>query len=150
MTSTSSLAGKRVLVTGGSRGIGAAIVRRLASQGATVAVNYRSDRAAADAPDTVRSLAVAPTAALLSLAGVPGPAASFGADVTTAALLKPVLGPLDGAVHAFEVVGVVVGLLTGLHPLVITCMSHLVHMNSAAPWPGRSVTFCGQRRNRPR
>ena len=49
MTSTPSLAGKRVLVTGGSRGIGAAIVRRLASQGATVAVNYRSDRAAADA-----------------------------------------------------------------------------------------------------
>jgi NAD(P)-dependent dehydrogenase (short-subunit alcohol dehydrogenase family) len=49
MTSTSGLAGKRVLVTGGSRGIGAAIVRRLASQGATVAVNYRSDRAAADA-----------------------------------------------------------------------------------------------------
>jgi len=32
MTSTSSLAGKRVLVTGGRGGIGAAIVRRLASQ----------------------------------------------------------------------------------------------------------------------
>ena len=47
MTSTSSLAGKRVLVTGGSRGIGAAIVRRLAFQGAAVAVNYRSDKAAA-------------------------------------------------------------------------------------------------------
>jgi NAD(P)H dehydrogenase (quinone) len=38
MTSTSSLEGKRALVTGGSRGIGAAIVRRLASQGAAVAV----------------------------------------------------------------------------------------------------------------
>lgn len=49
MTATSSLAGKRVLVTGGSRGTGAAIVRRLATRGATVAVNYRSDRAAADA-----------------------------------------------------------------------------------------------------
>jgi NAD(P)-dependent dehydrogenase (short-subunit alcohol dehydrogenase family) len=48
MTTTSSLAGKRVLVTGGSRGIGAAIVRRLASQGAIVAVNYRSDKAGAD------------------------------------------------------------------------------------------------------
>ena len=49
MTSTSSLEGKRVLVTGGSRGIGAPIVRRLASHGAAVAVNHRSDRAAADA-----------------------------------------------------------------------------------------------------
>ncbi|BCL28273.1 SDR family NAD(P)-dependent oxidoreductase [Streptomyces aurantiacus] len=48
MTSTSSLAGKRVLVTGGSGGIGAAIVRRLAAQGATVAVNYRSDKTGAD------------------------------------------------------------------------------------------------------
>jgi 3-oxoacyl-[acyl-carrier protein] reductase len=49
MTSTPTLAGKRALVTGGSRGMGAAIVRRLAAQGAAVAVNYRSDRAAADA-----------------------------------------------------------------------------------------------------
>jgi NAD(P)-dependent dehydrogenase (short-subunit alcohol dehydrogenase family) len=38
MTSTSSLEGKRALVAGGSRGIGAVIVRRLASQEAAVAV----------------------------------------------------------------------------------------------------------------
>lgn len=43
LTSTPNLAGKRALVTGGSRGIGAAITRRLAAQGAAVAVNYRSD-----------------------------------------------------------------------------------------------------------
>jgi 3-oxoacyl-[acyl-carrier protein] reductase len=49
MTSTSSLAGRRVLVTGGSSGIGAAIVRRLAAQGAAVAINYRSDHEAAEA-----------------------------------------------------------------------------------------------------
>ncbi|MBV9321717.1 MAG: SDR family oxidoreductase [Mycobacterium sp.] len=43
------MAGKRVLVTGGSRGIGAAIVRRLAAEGATVALNYHRDATSAEA-----------------------------------------------------------------------------------------------------
>jgi NAD(P)-dependent dehydrogenase (short-subunit alcohol dehydrogenase family) len=49
MSQPTGLAGKRALVTGGSRGIGAAIVRRLAAEGAAVAVNYVSDRSSADA-----------------------------------------------------------------------------------------------------
>jgi 3-oxoacyl-[acyl-carrier protein] reductase len=43
-----SLEGKVALVTGGSRGIGAAISRELGAAGANVAVNYRSDEAAAE------------------------------------------------------------------------------------------------------
>jgi NAD(P)-dependent dehydrogenase (short-subunit alcohol dehydrogenase family) len=42
-------AGKCVVVTGASGGIGAGIVRRFAEAGANVAIHYRSDRAGADA-----------------------------------------------------------------------------------------------------
>lgn len=55
-TSSSSpvLAGKVAFVTGGSRGIGAAIVRRLVRDGAAVAFSYSS--AAAPADELVRSI----------------------------------------------------------------------------------------------
>ena len=43
------LRGKKVLITGGSRGIGAACCRAFAAAGASVAVHYRADEAAARA-----------------------------------------------------------------------------------------------------
>jgi NAD(P)-dependent dehydrogenase (short-subunit alcohol dehydrogenase family) len=48
-TAAQDLSGRRALVTGGSRGIGAAIVRRLLDAGATVLTTARS--ATADVPD---------------------------------------------------------------------------------------------------
>jgi 3-oxoacyl-[acyl-carrier protein] reductase len=51
------LSGKTAVVTGGSRGIGRAIVLRLATQGADVAFSYRGNAAAAEATaEEVRAL----------------------------------------------------------------------------------------------
>src|SRR4051812_32295690 len=45
---TQSLSGKVALVTGGSRGIGAAIATRLSREGAAVAITYSNSRSKAD------------------------------------------------------------------------------------------------------
>src|SRR6204780_4104599 len=46
---TRKLEGKIALITGGSRGIGAAIAKRLAGDGASVAITYAKDASAASA-----------------------------------------------------------------------------------------------------
>ena len=86
---TATLRGHVALVTGGSRGIGAAIVRALAAQGAAVAINYRDRAGEADA-----------LAKEIAAAG--GKAIAIGADVSKATAVAQLvqrttaeLGPID-------------------------------------------------------
>jgi 3-oxoacyl-[acyl-carrier protein] reductase len=81
----SKLANKVALVTGGSRGIGAAIAKRLAADGASVAITYAKDAAAASA--VVKAI---------ELNG--GKAIAIQADAANA---KAVKGAIERAVAAF-------------------------------------------------
>jgi 3-oxoacyl-[acyl-carrier protein] reductase len=79
------LSGRSALVTGGGKGIGAAISRELSGMGARVVVNYRTDRQAAE--DTAAAL---------------GNAVVFGADVgdpEQVAKMVTETGPFDVVVN---------------------------------------------------
>ena len=83
---------KVVLVTGASRGIGAAIAKAFAAEGASVAVNYLQNATAADS-----------VVAVCREAG--GEAEAFQADVTDGAAIT---GLVDGTLEAFGKIDVLV------------------------------------------
>lgn len=99
------LTGKRALVTGGSRGIGAAIVRRLAREGADVALTYVSKPDDADKTAQaaralgVRSIAIKADSADANavVAAVEQTVAELGGiDILVNNAGVALLGPVDG------------------------------------------------------
>ncbi|MCW8132126.1 MAG: glucose 1-dehydrogenase [Planctomycetota bacterium] len=84
------LEGKTALVTGASKGIGAGIAKGLARAGASVAVNYASDRAGAEA-----------VAGVIAAAG--GRAIAVQGDVSRAADVERMLSETASALGSLEI-----------------------------------------------
>jgi 3-oxoacyl-[acyl-carrier protein] reductase len=84
----SSLQGKVALVTGASKGIGAAIARELAARGAAVAVNYSGSQAAAE--KVVADIQAAGGKAIAVQANLAEPAAAKPLVDTVATQLGPI------------------------------------------------------------
>lgn len=114
------LSGKRALVTGGSRGIGAAIARRLADDGAAVAVNYRADTRAADQ-------------LVAQLRDSGATAASFQADVSDPAQVKNMVREVVAALGGLDVVASNAGVehFGGLESITMADFDRIFHANVA-------------------
>ncbi|MBB4186907.1 NAD(P)-dependent dehydrogenase (short-subunit alcohol dehydrogenase family) [Sinorhizobium terangae] len=94
------MSGERVLlVTGGSRGIGAAVCIAAASEGWRVAVNYASNRQAAD--EVVRAVEAAGSAAI----AIEGDVGSEAGVTAIFAAVDAAFGSLDGLVNNAGIVG---------------------------------------------
>ncbi|HEU0257431.1 MAG TPA: SDR family oxidoreductase [Microbacteriaceae bacterium] len=87
---TLPLAGRRALVTGASRGVGADTARLLAGLGAKVAVNYRAKKPRADK-------------VVADIAAAGGEAVAISADLTDAEAVRAMLGTVTDAWGGIDV-----------------------------------------------
>ena len=101
------LAGKGAVVTGASRGIGRAIAMMLAARGAAVAVNYKSDEAAA-------------RATVAAIEGAGGRAIAMQADVAHAVAIERMFDEAEAAFGALDIVVANAGYALGKKAVDIT------------------------------
>jgi hypothetical protein len=77
--------------------------------------------------------------------------ATFAAGVSTEVILAPITGPLDKAESFAGAAGIIFGLLTGGHGLVLVCLKLLAHNEGKRLVVRAAVrAFGGSQTNRPR
>jgi hypothetical protein len=68
-----------------------------------------------------------PVADAASSVGAAGPIVPIGSGITASFVTARLTAPLKGAARVCEVTGIVIGLVTGLHPLVLASAKRLAH-----------------------
>ncbi len=134
------LAGKAVLITGASTGIGAALARAFAAQGAHVGINYKSSERAAKALEA--EIRGAGGKAFLAQGDVADPAACASVVAATAAHF----GGLDGLINN---AGLMLGRVASLEVseahiddvINLNVRSVLSMTRAAAPWLAKQGGF---------
>ena len=124
---TTSLRGHTALVTGGSRGIGAAIVRALAEAGAAVAINYRER---ADAANALAN----------QITGAGGKAVAIGADVSEAGAVTQMMERANAELGPIEILvnNAGIAIVSGVDDLTETDFDRTITVNL------KSVFLCTQ------
>jgi len=80
-----------------------------------------------NAAELLRSWAERPLTTVAHAAGAGGPAVSMLTGITEDAATARLTAPLENAARVCEVAGVLIGLATGVHPLVVACGNRLAH-----------------------
>lgn len=136
---------KVALVTGGSRGIGAATCRLLARDGWDVAVNYRSDAPAAEA--VVADIVAAGRRALAVQGDVASEADVLAMFETTERTLGPIVGLVNsagisspkGRVEALTVEAIERVLRVNVVGSILTCREAVKRMSTTHGGPGGAI-----------
>jgi hypothetical protein len=77
--------------------------------------------------DSLHEVVESSLESLADATALPVPVNIVGSNVIATMLTKSAAEPIEDLTHGLELLGIFLGLVTGLHPLVMTCAKYLIH-----------------------